>query len=141
MRRGPQSSKIKTDYLARAREGWLEVPPEIEALAVEAQKTSGTAVAKRLGYSPALISQLISGRYPGDVDLAKARIRGALMGEQVECPVLGSIPRDRCINESLRPFAATNSIRARLFHACKICPLNARTGADHDGHSPSLYNR
>jgi hypothetical protein len=52
----------------------------------------------------------------------RARIRGALMAETVMCPILGEIGRDRCLTEQKRPFAATNSTRARLYHACKTCP-------------------
>ncbi len=51
-----------------------------------------------------------------------AKIRGALMGETVLCPILDEIGRDRCLTEQAKPFAATNSTRARLFHACKTCP-------------------
>jgi hypothetical protein len=44
------------------------------------------------------------------------------MGETVMCPVLDEIGRDRCLSEQVKPFAATSSTRARLFHACKTCP-------------------
>ena len=77
---------------------------------------------ERLGYSDAVISHVLGNKYPGDVARVLATVRGALMGETVLCPILGEIGRDRCFREQATPFAATNSTRARLSHACKTCP-------------------
>jgi len=113
----------KPDQLARARAAWGEsIPAEVVALAMACKARSSRAVAQQLGYSDAVISYVLSGKYPGDLPKVFAKIRGALMGETVMCPILDEIGRDRCLTEQAKPFAATNSMRARLFHACKTCP-------------------
>jgi hypothetical protein len=47
-----------------------------------------------------------------------------LMGAVVECPVIGEIPRQRCIEHQRRAhrFAATNPMRVQLSKACRVCP-------------------
>lgn len=127
MKRGPVPGKGSTDFLAKARAAWGEaLPPEVEALALAAQRTSASAVAKSIGYSPALVSHVLARRYgveghSGDLSAVFAKIRGAYLGETVFCPVLGEIGRDRCLREQKMPFAATSSTRARLHQACRNC--------------------
>lgn len=124
MNRGPvPGSAGKLDALAKARAAWGEaLPREVEVLAEACKAQTSRAVAKRLGYSDAVISHVLANKYPGDVAKVFATVRGALMGETVLCPILDEIGRDRCLREQATPFAATNSTRARLSHACKACP-------------------
>lgn len=136
MKRGPQTGKARTavDPLDKAIAAWgSTMPPEIEALARACRAATASAVAAQLGYSGALVSHLLARKYPGDVALAFAKIRGTLMGETVDCPIVGQIPTTRCLDEQKRPFFATNSIRARLFHACRTCQHNRKNqDAGHD---------
>lgn len=125
MQRPSPSRPNRTDYVANARAAWgADMPTEVLQLALEANRTSGAAAAKTIGYSGAVVTQLVGRKYPGDIAAVFARIRGALMGETVACPVLGEIQRDQCLDEQKRPFSATNSTRARLWHACQRCPNN-----------------
>jgi hypothetical protein len=119
MKRGPQS-----DFVAKARGAWGDgVPAWVIVLAGECNRTSGSAVAKRLGYSPAVVSHVIANTYPGDIRRVEEKVRGALMGVTVDCPVLGEIGLDRCLDEQRKPFSGTSSIRSRLFRACRSgCP-------------------
>ncbi|KAB7624351.1 XRE family transcriptional regulator [Alkalilimnicola sp. S0819] len=88
------------------------------------QRNVGTAI----GYSPAVVSQVLNGTYRGRVDLVRERVESALMGSrQTACPVLGEIPRHECLDHQARPFAATNATRVRLYRACRSCP-NRREG-------------
>ena len=114
----------KTNFAAKAAAAWGEaIPPEVRELAEYADRHSGAAAAKKIGYSPGLVSHLLAASYPGDLPTVMARIRGALMGEAVACPVLGEISRDHCLDEQKRPFAATNAARARVYRACRSgCP-------------------
>ena len=113
----------KTDQVSRARAAWgSEMPAEVLALASACKARTSRAVAQQLGYSDAVISHVLAGKYPGYLPKVFAKIRGALMGETVMCPIPDEIGRDRCLTEQARPFAATNSTRARLYHACKTCP-------------------
>ena len=123
MKRGPVPGKGGVDFLAKARAAWGEaLPAEVAALADAAQRETASAAARAIGYSPAVVSHVLANRYSGDLPAVFAKIRGVWLGEQVICPVLGEIGRDQCLTHQKRPFAATNSSRARLFHACKICP-------------------
>jgi len=110
----------KTDFLANARKGWGETPPDwIVRLAEECERTSASDVARRLGYSVAVISGVVLASYKGDVGKVEAKARGAYMGELVDCPILGEIERDRCISEQNHRHAATSANRARLYRACR----------------------
>jgi hypothetical protein len=123
MNRGPQSGRSTVDHSARAQVAWNNNPPvEITALAEACNRRSAAAVARDLGYSPAVVSQLIANKYPGDVARVIDKIRGLLLGETVDCPVLGELARHRCLDEQRKPFSTSSSTRVRLYHACRTCP-------------------
>lgn len=124
MNRGPvPGSAGKLDPVAKAHAAWGEaIPKEVVALAEACRAETARAVAKRLGYSDGAVSNVLAAKYAGDMARVFTAIRGALMGETALCPILGEIALDRCLSEQKTPFAATNSTRARLFHACKTCP-------------------
>lgn len=112
----------KPDQINRAREAWGEtMPAEVLALAQACRAQTSRAVARRLGYSDAVISHVLAKKYPGDVEKVFATIRGLLMGETVDCPELGELRRDQCLRHQARPFSSNNSASARLFHACRSC--------------------
>lgn len=116
-------SAPRNDQIAKARAAWGEaIPAEVLILAEACKARTSRAIAQQLGYSDAVISHVLANKYPGDVAKVFLKIRGALMGETVMCPILDEIGRDRCLTEQAKPFAATNSTRARLFHACRTCP-------------------
>lgn len=118
------SAAKKHDFVARARAAWGDdVPGWIVALAEEANRTSGSAAAARIGYSPATVSQVLSRSYPGDLDRIQEKVAGALMGATVSCEVYGDIPRDRCLDLQ-QGFSATSSARARVYSVCRSgrCP-------------------
>lgn len=95
---------------------WLDV------LRAECAASTQSAVAKRLQVSSSMVNQALQGRYKGNLDRLKARVEGVFMGETVDCPVIGSLRRDRCIEYQGRKFAATNPLRVALSIACKSCP-------------------
>lgn len=111
------------DFLARAHHGWDSPPDWIIALAEACQRESQSAVAKRLGVSGSQVSHVVARSYAGRYDRIEQLVRAAYMGATVDCPVLGEIALDRCLDEQTRPFAATSSVRTRLFRACRDgCP-------------------
>ncbi|MGO8738589.1 transcriptional regulator [Rhodoblastus sp.] len=114
----------RTDFVANARRAWGEALPDwIEALATAATVHSGVGVAKKLGISGSQVTQLINATYAGDIGGAEQRVRGALMGVEVDCPVLGEIGRHRCLDEQKKSFRGTSALRTRLFMACRGgCP-------------------
>lgn len=113
------------------REQWIEV------LAQECERTSGNQVSKKIGLSAALISQVLNGKYPGDLNRVKNIVEGALMQYKVHCPVLGEITKDKCVFHQSREMAATNPQRLMLYRACRSgCPNSQLS--EHVGHQKSI---
>ena len=95
----------------------------IEELRAECERTSQAAAGRRIGYSASTVNQVLKGTYGGDLESVKQAVLGALMGQTVECPVIGEIPRHRCIEHQRRASrpAATNPMRVQLAQACPVC--------------------
>ena len=85
------------------------------------------AIADRIGYSTAVVSQVLSGNYKGDTRAVQQKVEGALMGLTVACPVIGDLPRNRCLEYQRQPFAATNHMRVQFSRKCPTC-RNRRGG-------------
>ena len=101
---------------------WLEV------LRQHRDTHGGKKTGDAVGYSSTVISQVLSGKYPGDLKAVQQKVEGALMGAMVDCPVIGDLPRNRCLEYQRQPFAATNPNRVRFASACPKCPN--RRGAE-----------
>ncbi len=82
----------------------------------------GKKAAEVIGYSATVVSQVLSATYKGDLSAVKAKVEGALMGMTVDCPVVGELPRNRCLEYQRLPFSATNPMRVRLAQTCPTCP-------------------
>lgn len=96
--------------------------PWVETLRNEVAKAGSQEKAgKRIGYSAAVVNQVLKGTYSGDIEKVKAKVEGAFMGAVVDCPVIGEIPRNRCIDHQGKKFAATNPMRVQLHRACPGC--------------------
>ena len=90
-----------------------------------AERLSQSQIAKRLDVSTAMVSQVISGKYLARrIGAFKDKFEGAFMGQCVHCPVVGELPRDKCLTFQQREFCATNPTRVQLYHAC-------RSGCEH----------
>ena len=100
---------------------WLEI------LRAECTATTQAATARRLGVSPTVVNQVLKGNYKGNLNNIRARVEGELLGAVVDCPALGELPRQRCVEYQARSFAATNPMRVLLYHTCRTCP-NQRKG-------------
>lgn len=85
------------------------------------ETSTQAAVAKRIGYSPGTVNQVLKGVYPGDSNAVRKAVEGALMGLTVDCPVVGDMPRNRCLDFQRRNFSATNHLRVQLANACPTC--------------------
>lgn len=106
-----------------------QVPDWVAELAQMATNQGLNACAERLDCSSTTLSQTINNKYPGDLSKLEAKVRGALMGETVICPILGKIGRDRCLLSQALPKAVTNSVRTRLYRACRSgCPNSRLKG-------------
>ena len=103
-------------------DAWLEV------LRTHRQTHGGKKTAEVIGYSATVVSQVLSGTYKGDMKAVQQKVEGALMGVTVDCPVIGELPRNRCLEYQRLPFAASNPLRVRFTSACPKCPN--RRGAE-----------
>lgn len=130
MNRGPQSG-AKPDMKTFVEKAILAhgepLADWINELARLADQIGLGGCVERINYSRSAISNVINGKYgKGDLIRFESMVRGALMSETVECPILGRIGRDRCLTEQNEPFRATSAFRAQLFHACRNGCANAR---------------
>lgn len=98
-------------------------PVWITALVHACERRSQAAVAREIGYSSAVVSQVLKGSYGGNIGRIEKAVRGALLHETVQCPVLGDLAGHLCLTHQARPFAATNPLRVQLYRACRAgCP-------------------
>lgn len=122
-------SAAKETFSAKAERCWRPLPDWVKQLAIEADRTSASMAARRLGYSVGVVSAVIGNAYKGNIEAVAGKVKGALMGHEVLCPVLGEVRRDRCLSEQKRGFIGTSALRTRLYNAC-------RNGCEH-----SLINK
>lgn len=101
------------------------LPDWIEELALLADASGLGGAEAALNYSRSAISTVLANKYAGDVGRVEMMVRGALMSATVDCPQLGELGRNRCLEWQAKPFAATSSHRVAMFRACRTCP-NAR---------------
>lgn len=96
-------------------------PDWLDTLRAACTAASQRKVAERIGYSTSVVNQVLSGKYAGDIDAVKAKVEGVYMGVTVECPVIGELPRNRCLEYQRQGFAATNHLRVQLARTCPTC--------------------
>ena len=99
-------------------------PEWLVVLAAHAKAHRQRKAAEDIGYSPTVVNQVLKGTYTGDLKAVQAKVEGALMGAMVQCPVIGEMPRNRCVEHQARSrsFATTNPLRVRLAKVCPTCP-------------------
>ncbi len=122
----------QTPMVSKAEAAWgTGLPDWVRELACLADRRGLNVCAKQIGFSPATLSQTIANRYPGNLPRVEAAVRGALMGETVECPILGDIGRHTCLGWQAKKRAVTNAIRTQVFQACRSgCPNSHLKGGN-----------
>jgi hypothetical protein len=107
----------------KADVAWGSAPDWVRELAGLADREGLSGAGARISYSPATTSQVINRKYRGDLSRVEERVRGALMGLTVDCPVLGDLSRDQCLDWQGKPYAPTSAHRVRMYRACHAgCP-------------------
>jgi len=96
--------------------------PWVQVLREACKVRSQREVATFLGYSPPVVSAVLAGNYRGDLTRVQRAVEGAFMGAEVDCPVLGDLPLQRCIEHQRAGFRATNPMRVQLSRTCPTCP-------------------
>lgn len=121
------------DLIAVAEEAWgTPLPDWIRSLALASQRTSQSKAAAELDRSPAVVSTVLRKKYAGSYDRIEERVRGVFMDGRMECPGMGLIPSHECQDwrEKAKVFAPGNPTRARMFRACRKCPVFTREGGE-----------
>lgn len=111
------------------REAWQGSPPAwIEELARVCAESSQARVAKEIGRSGALVSQVLRARYPGDLDAVEDLVRGRYMNGTVDCPVQGQLATHLCRRwrDRSKNFSGHNAEWVRMHRACIRCPRNRK---------------
>ena len=126
-----------------ARAAWGDALPDwISALAEECDRTSQSKAAARLERSDSLVSGVIRNRYPGDMQAVEEIVRGTLMSEHVDCPVLGKTGKHICRKwrARSRSFENVNSQHVTMYRACNRCPLNEPVAERQDTQKETTYD-
>lgn len=111
----------------KARRCWgPEMPDWIEGMARACMESSQNKVAKAIGYSSALVSNVLANRYPGDMERVEQVYRGVFEKATVDCPALGELGMDVCRGwrRKSRKLNPANSQNVMMFRACRGCALN-----------------
>ncbi len=97
-------------------------PSWVTSLAQECDLTSQASVAAKIGRSPALINQVLKNRYTGDLNDVRKRVETILRPSCINCPIIGEISGETCIQYQGKPYNPGNHLAVRLFRACRQCP-------------------
>lgn len=119
-----------SDRMDVAREGWGgAVPDWVEALVKACDQSSQTKVARRVGYTAAVVSQVIRNSYPARREAIEDRVRAIYLDGLIDCPALGELSAEACLHWRDRANKLTSSSPAivRMFRACSKCPRHARS--------------
>lgn len=111
----------------------------IDVLKREVSKQGLGAVADMMETSRAAVSQLVNGKYPGNLSRMQARVEGVFFNRTVECPVAGEIPAQQCFsNQRKKP--GSNPMNLRFFKACRSgCPHSQQKQQFGGEVIPTLY--
>lgn len=105
-----------------------EQPDWVRALAVACDEASQAQVARRIGYAPAVVSQVLRNRgyNGGNTRAVETVVRAVLMADEVRCPILAVIPLAACLEHQDRVAAGArgSELRIRLARACPTCSHN-----------------
>lgn len=104
-------------------------PPEPDwliALREACDAMSQRSIAELLEVSTGVINQVLAGKYKASTRRIEQRVRGAIMGETVQCPVFGEVTRANCQSHQDRPLKRAfsgNPLHAAVYRACRQgCP-------------------
>lgn len=96
----------------------VDCPQWLVVLQEKCKLASQRQVAEHLGVSNAVISQVLKQKYPGDVSRLEKKVRGAWMGHVVDCPVLGELDLNKCLQYQDAKMSVVNPLRVQLYRAC-----------------------
>jgi len=117
---------------AKAFAAWGAQPDWVIALATACDRSSQASVAKMLGMNSGYVSYALRNEKPQYHQVVAEAVRGKLMGETIDCPVLGEIDQALCARHRksrLRPIAPEQK---RLRATCPTCIHNTNRKEEAD---------
>ena len=96
-----------------------DLPEWVAALAKSCDRSDQKQTAYRIGYSPPVVNQVLKRTYKGNLKRVQTAVEGALMAATVDCPVVGEIGADKCLQIQRQALAPTNPERVKLWRACR----------------------
>lgn len=116
-------------YLEKACIAWGDnLPDWVDVLAQFCDSHNQRMAAEEIRYSPAVVTQVLKNTYKGNLSSIEHAVKGAFLAETVECPVLGDLPGNDCLENQRKPFSSANPLRVQLFRACRACEHNRMKG-------------
>jgi hypothetical protein len=104
----------------------INEPRWLAELREQCSKRTQTSVADQIGYSTAVVNQILKGTYKGSLTAVEKAVRGAFLGETVSCPVMGELEAHRCNEYQRLPYSSSSKQRVMLYRAChNNCPNNS----------------
>lgn len=107
-----------------ARHWPAPVPDWVMVLARECDRSNQGVVSQRIGYSRTVPSMVITNRYKGDLTAVETAVRDNLMDATVDCPVMGELFVDVCLDNQRRPRRQCSGFQIQMWHACRSCRHN-----------------
>lgn len=107
-------------------------PMWIQVLRQHRTQKGAKTVGEEIGYSQTVVSQVLNNKYPGVLAKVEKAVRGAYLGETVNCPVLGELAANRCLEEQKKPYRGTNRQAVQLYRACCRCENNQKNNSQGD---------
>ncbi|PMI33543.1 hypothetical protein BCT30_05065 [Enterovibrio norvegicus] len=95
----------------------------LDELRKQVADTSLNSVANAMGVSKAMISQVLNGKYQGNMQRVQSLVESVYMGHTVVCPVLAEIPKHKCLAHQNAKHVGSTPNAIRLWKACRSgCP-------------------
>lgn len=111
--------------LDRAVAAWGDTMPDwIRMLANAADRTNQRAVEIKLNRKGGYVSKILNRRYAGSYEEAETLVRVTFGSDQVECPIMGSIPLGSCVRNRRRRSPPVNQMHHLWARSCPTCALN-----------------
>lgn len=107
-------------------EHWVKDAPDwLWVLADEADRTSQSAAARRIGYTTSALSSLFRARYGAGTAAIEEKVRGVLMKATITCPAMGEIGTHDCATwrKKARDIIPSSSSRIMMAKACRACAI------------------
>lgn len=103
----------------------VEEPRWLVELRNQCNRRPQRKVAKELGYSSSVVSQVLKGKYAGNLNNVAEMVCSVYLGQTVICPVMGELEVHRCKQYQKETFSATNRQRVRRYRACRTGCVNS----------------